>query len=291
MDITSIKNKIRKLYEVNPDGEYRANEALTEEEVVNFEKKHAIKLPQAYKALITELYNGGFGPSDGIFPLYMWNSTMLPVEGHDTINTDLSKPFLLTKETEIDYDNPAHDEITNGTIRIAHIGCGNFLFLVVNGEEYGNIWIDDRASNDEIVPLQQYGKERITFEEWYMDWLNELIRQHEEVIELYHFKIDEENEIVINANFNRESSLLIDTITTDLYGEKYRKQYRKRDISTFSMITVEKNQLPKLFLYYGTEDRIELLQKIKNEYNDENLMLNFQSFLKRENIEFDFYIS
>lgn len=66
-----------------------------------------------------------------------------------------------------------YNSVINGTIRLCHNGCGNFLFLVVNGQEYGNIWLDDRASTSEILPLLNQNGNRITFEEWFFKWLDD----------------------------------------------------------------------------------------------------------------------
>lgn len=179
MDLNEIKNKLRKLIELNPLGEYRfINEALTEQAVLDFESKHDIKLPNDYRLFITNLFDGGVGPEQ-IMPLEFWDSVHNAVY-LGSLGNKLSEPFLLNNEWKDDYNSQEDDDenfeynsVVNGTIRLCHIGCGNFLFLVVNGNEYGNIWIDDRASNGEIVPLKNgLVDDRITFEKWYNNWLD-----------------------------------------------------------------------------------------------------------------------
>jgi hypothetical protein len=50
--------------------------------------------------------------------------------------------------------------------------------LVVNGEEYGNIWTDDRASDAGIRPSYELSnKEKITFLNWYELWLDNSLKE------------------------------------------------------------------------------------------------------------------
>lgn len=186
MDIQQVKEKFRKLIALNPNGEYGyINGPIPETEILEFEAKHHIRLPEDYRAFITQMFDGGVGRYQ-IMPLQFWDSTHNAVY-LDSLGNKLSEPFLLTNNWEYDFNDEREDDesyeyhsIINGTIRLCHIGCGNFLFLVVNGEEYGNIWIDDRASNSKIVPLLDRDTNgRVTFEKWYNDWLDEEIEVHE----------------------------------------------------------------------------------------------------------------
>lgn len=182
MNIEQVKNKLGRLIELNPEGEYvYIKDALTESEVLEFEEKHNIKLPLDYRTFITNMFNGGIGPEQ-IMPLDFWDSVHNTVY-LDSIGNKLNEPFLLTSEWKREYNNEnknyEYETIINGTIRICHIGCGNFIFLVVNGIEYGNLWVDDRASNDEIVPLKGKNKNRINFDIWYNEWLDKEIEYYE----------------------------------------------------------------------------------------------------------------
>jgi len=50
--------------------------------------------------------------------------------------------------------------------------------LVVNGTEYGNIWVDDRCNDAGIYPDQHFGnKGRITFLAWYEAWLDKSLNE------------------------------------------------------------------------------------------------------------------
>lgn len=183
MNIDLLKEKLRKLIELNPDGDFGyINNALSEKDVETFEEKHKIKFPNDFRTFITQMFDGGFGPHQ-IMPLEYWDSIHNTVY-LDSLGNDLSKPFPLVKawdeekDKELMPDRENYNSIVNGTIRICHIGCGNFIFLVVNGREYGNMWIDDRASNGEIIPLTSKGENRVTFEEWYFDWVDSQIEYY-----------------------------------------------------------------------------------------------------------------
>lgn len=177
MDIKQIKSKFRKIIQLNPEGDYGyINDPLTESEVLEFEKKHNIKLPEDYRTFITNIFNGGFGPEQ-IMPLDFWDSYHNVI--YSSMGNNLNEPFPLTSEWKVDFENieksDDYDEydtyvtLINGTIRICHIGCGAFIFLVVNGTEYGNLWIDNRT-NGQICPL--YPNKRINFGKWYFGWLD-----------------------------------------------------------------------------------------------------------------------
>jgi len=47
-------------------------------------------------------------------------------------------------------------------------GCGADDFLVVKGDEYGNVWLDNYSSNEEVYPGydKKQGKERLGFTDW-----------------------------------------------------------------------------------------------------------------------------
>jgi hypothetical protein len=44
---------------------------------------------------------------------------------------------------------------------------------VITGPERGNVWDDYRTDHAGLEPLQIGGRERVTFIEWYLAWLDE----------------------------------------------------------------------------------------------------------------------
>jgi SMI1 / KNR4 family (SUKH-1) len=180
MDIAKLTEKLEELIDLNPDGDYSyINDEIPEEKIAEFEAKHGIRLPEDYRTFLNQMFDGGIGPKQ-IMPLEWWDSrhNTVYIEG---LGNKLSEPFLLTDSWKKNYDKKEDNNYTsvlNGTIRICHIGCGNFIFLVVNGAEYGNLWIDDRASTGEIIPLTDKEGERVTFSKWYFSWLDEEIEYY-----------------------------------------------------------------------------------------------------------------
>tara|TARA_Y100001934_G_scaffold243249_1_gene299685 strand:+ start:1119 stop:1328 length:210 start_codon:yes stop_codon:yes gene_type:complete len=63
----------------------------------------------------------------------------------------------------------------DGAIPICHLGCAQRQWLIVSGPERGNIWCDDRADNEGLSPLKKPQKKRITFFEWYREWLDDAL--------------------------------------------------------------------------------------------------------------------
>ena len=63
-------------------------------------------------------------------------------------------------------------------LRISHEGCGYFANIIITGKERGNIWIDARASDGGIYPVNYHkGKEKTNFIEWYNNWLDKSLEK------------------------------------------------------------------------------------------------------------------
>lgn len=84
----------------------------------------------------------------------------------ETLNEDdefLAQPFLLKKawnDLDLMIENEHEEEYAyfdnkfiQGTITIAHYGCGMFARLVITKEQRGNIWINDRGNDGGIYPF------------------------------------------------------------------------------------------------------------------------------------------
>ena len=203
--IERIKSKIEQLKGLDKDcalfgahkHEYQLNPTLSVEEVRNFELTHNVTLPKEYVDFLTNIGNGGVGPFYGLEPL---ENALFDDLDYKRPNSLLnpSKPFPHTEhwniielqpsedecEDEEEYDRQQADfekmyydrEQMNGVIAICNYGCGISLNLVVNGQEYGNIWTDDRGNDNGIYPSLELGnKDRITFLNWYELWLDNSI--------------------------------------------------------------------------------------------------------------------
>lgn len=198
--VQDVESKIKLLKEKDPElkifgaweHKYQFGDKLTEAEVKNFEEKFGLTLPEDYKTFITRIGNGGAGPNYGIIPLDIINGPKdFKLESKPAI--DLSKAFPFTESwnadwiSTFDWDNERPDDelvetyfdpsLICGTIPLCHYGHGNMYFLVTKGKELGNMWFDGRADFSGITPEadEAADKERITFSEWYLNWLTSLL--------------------------------------------------------------------------------------------------------------------
>ncbi|MDA8017136.1 MAG: SMI1/KNR4 family protein [Thermoanaerobaculia bacterium] len=161
---------------------YRLNPVASEEAVAAFESTHGVGLPSGYRAFVTRLGNGGAGPWYGLEPLE--NGTYDDLDSKSG-PIDLGAPFPHQKAWNMDLQiegderyESIEDEYFDpkwvcGLIRIANYGCGISLNLVVNGDEYGNVWVDDRCNDGGIYPDPFFHREeRTDFLTWYELWLD-----------------------------------------------------------------------------------------------------------------------
>lgn len=66
----------------------------------------------------------------------------------------------------------------DGAIPICHHGCAYRSWLVVdNGPERGYVWEDDTPDEGGVFPFQTEKRDRYTFSEWYLNWLNNSIQE------------------------------------------------------------------------------------------------------------------
>lgn len=185
---------------------YELNNSVSENDISEFERLNNCILPSEYKEFLIKIGNGGVGPSYGLFPLgYMDSGFDLSKWSDDFVSPE--KPFKFTgafndtsmlsngapEETDFDsieeyeaaYDkwsDENYDRLQmeywelhalDGAIPICHHGCAYRSWLVVAaGEEHGNVWNDDTPDEGGVYPEQTEEKNRVTFGEWYLAWLN-----------------------------------------------------------------------------------------------------------------------
>ena len=204
--LSELKSKIQKLKKIDggsffrepqykifgsSEHRYKFNRCLSQNEIEKFERTNKIRLPFEYKEFISKIGDGGCGPAYGLYPLSLWNFE-LDINEPDFLSTE----FLYTEswkkiknfEEEGDYfdtaefqeweqENFSNKHIT-GSLRICHYGCAIYYLLIVSGKEAGNIWVDDRANDNGIYPAtSKSSAERLTFFQWYDEWLTESIDQ------------------------------------------------------------------------------------------------------------------
>ena len=153
---------------------YKLNEPLSESEVVAFERKHNIRLPEEYRQFLLKLGNGGAGPNHGILPLEQWNDALLM----EIDNPRVASPKFGILESEcplkhdIKYGENWLEELGEveygayqGTISVSHQGCSYFSLLVITGKSRG------RIVNIDMDYQPPYFDPHPDFLSWYEDWL------------------------------------------------------------------------------------------------------------------------
>jgi SMI1 / KNR4 family (SUKH-1) len=173
--------------------QYKLNEIISTEEITKFEQQYGITLPKDYVGFVTTLGNGGAGPYYGLEPFGNSLFADLDNKSMDTL-LNPSKPFLHTVPWNLEFSTLFDHEINaeeyeneyvkfeeqyfdkeqmNGAIAICNCGCASSINLIVHGQEYGNIWTDDRAGGMGILPSFELGnKDKISFLDWYELWLD-----------------------------------------------------------------------------------------------------------------------
>lgn len=163
--------------------QYKLNKTKSENELLEFEERYGIKLPYGYREFLKRVGNGGAGPYYGLEPL---ENSMSDDLDRPTDNEwiDPSKPFKFVEawneneETDFNEEEYFSKELMNGALKISNFGCGISLILVVNGAEYGNIWVDDRGNDQGIYPDPYFKNNgRINFLDWYEYWLNTSLKE------------------------------------------------------------------------------------------------------------------
>jgi hypothetical protein len=170
--------------------QYELRPVASEQELAAFESQFRIVLPVGYRSFLLQLGNGGAGPYYGLEPFK--NALFRDLDYRD--NTDLidpSMPFAFESHWNLEFRGDVESQEysdfeqeyfdnkwANGLIRICNFGCGVSLNLVVNGPEYGNIWVDDRCNDGGLYPDPYFGqKDRTEFLNWYELWLDRSLEE------------------------------------------------------------------------------------------------------------------
>ncbi|MEU8822328.1 SMI1/KNR4 family protein [Streptomyces sp. NPDC048636] len=173
---------------------------LAEAELVAAERVWGATLPEEYRGFLLEVGASGAGPDYGLFPLRLPGpERVAPGSGH------LRRAFrpatvmeLLDAHEEAEprrdaypdddaylaafrvwdrRDDELRDQLTDGALYIGEQGCAYYTLLAVTGPERGTVWDDVRAVGEGVLPVRRLDKERVTFAEWYLDWLTAAERQ------------------------------------------------------------------------------------------------------------------
>ncbi|WP_405658548.1 SMI1/KNR4 family protein [Streptomyces sp. NBC_01166] len=184
--------------------EWALEDPLADDGLAELEAQVGVQLPDDYRSFLTRVGAGGAGPAYGLFPVrrvqgrWRWEG-----DGADLADLSmLAQPFpdrgpdprdldalLAVRPEEEDFDEiedfddaiEAWDERwetlmfaperTAGAIVISHLGCAQREWLIISGTHRGSIWSDCRADDADLVPLLDQAGSPITFNRWYIDWL------------------------------------------------------------------------------------------------------------------------
>ncbi|WP_435007559.1 SMI1/KNR4 family protein [Tundrisphaera lichenicola] len=147
------------------------NPTLSQVEVEDFESRHGIRLPDAYRTYLLELGNGGDGPTEyGVPRLGEVADDMNREEAE--LWTSLPKvreDFPFTKrwiwEADEETEEGASDDIPLGSLYIGNDGCGMYWHLIINGPARGQVWLFDENGIAPTIPPRD-------FLQWYEDGLD-----------------------------------------------------------------------------------------------------------------------
>jgi len=192
--IKQIENKIQELRNVDKqfkvfgseNHKYQFKNKISYIEVSEFEKQHKIELPEFYREFILHFGSQGCGPGYG---LLNFNKAVLgtPSSPNESDKIKLSNNFKFKSKWNIEYKDGDYGNWEkeyfgvnwiDGSMRISHQGCGYYTILIVSGSEKGYVWLDARASDEGIFPIDNYkGEAKTTFGEWYINWLDASINK------------------------------------------------------------------------------------------------------------------
>jgi hypothetical protein len=207
MDYAAIKRDLLRLCQsrktINVFGsdkhDFRLNPPLGEDQIRSIEHQEGIVLPSDYRGFLINVGNGGAGPYFGICRLgeidYAHNYEQWFRVRSDLVGS-LSSPFPFAEPWNDLSGRPDPDQMSqeeyeqqldaferrywmsiDGAMPICHIGHALRIWLVVTGEEKGNLWRDARADEDGFYPLEHGKAKRVTFGAWYRAWLDEAMRK------------------------------------------------------------------------------------------------------------------
>lgn len=164
---------------------FRLNSRLSSTEINAWETVHNAPLPEAYRAFLEHLGNGGAGPKYGVLPLAEWDMGIY-LDDETRREQSVAQPCLLVdrpynQESEdsswlaevagADWEEKIEHDMwwpTVGTITICDHGCGMYEYLILNGPHRGQVffinWLDP--------PIFSKGN----FLDWYESWLDNVLQ-------------------------------------------------------------------------------------------------------------------
>lgn len=165
---------------------YQLGPVLTDLELAEHQSRLGSKLPDEYRQFVMTIGNGGAGPFYGLFPLnggdpeditdpkqirkpFRWTEALNPNEWE---NPSAQEDILFDEDVDEGEDSPVYLNIP-GVLYICHYGCASRFFLIVNGQDIGEVWMDRQADAEGLAPECDTDGQRLHFLDWYEKWLDE----------------------------------------------------------------------------------------------------------------------
>ncbi len=150
---------------------YKLNKTLTENGVLEIEKKYQFKLPEEYRQYLKIVSNGGVGPfygmnsfEDALMSLNSGSRDDGTFINYLDKNSDhFSKPFPVTDEQVNNYllqkvNNPSAkaqpikiNKNAGGYLFLTEYGCGGYYIMPVNGNGAGEVWYLQKMNANKLT--------------------------------------------------------------------------------------------------------------------------------------------
>jgi hypothetical protein len=144
---------------------------MSNTELVAFEKRFGISLPEEYREFLLRIGNGAPGPpAYGLIKLAEPSKGTADYRSHTLEGlASMRKLFPFTKpwvwESGDASDEGTDEQIGNGQLYLGTDGCGMDWFLIVTGPERGNVWMICGEGIQPTLPKR-------CFLRWFEDWLD-----------------------------------------------------------------------------------------------------------------------
>lgn len=271
---------------------YIINKPTSIKEVMAFEKKYSIDLPDCYKSFVLQIGNGGkayansgAGPFYGIYPLGKGVDELVYEDTEKYIKNEcVLYPKMKNDEWEkaieiIEDDNVSDSDyekelgrIFGGVLPIGSQGCTYLHGIVLNGEYKGKVVNID----------QDLQKPHFTFEDnfldWYERWLDEVISEdllidspswfgysmggsEEKLLEI--FKHKSSNPTKADALTGLLKKRTLDFLTLDAIDQAYLNSSKKNSQLLLQILVKHKHKNWKEYLIkLGEDDLLTVFQYI-----------------------------
>lgn len=150
---------------------FRLGPPLSAATVADFELRHEVELPSAYRTFLTEVGDGGAGPGHYL-PRLADSCGARCRPGHLALVSPYRPGPRYLDDWQQRHEQPHGPDrvFLPGTIRVAGHGCSWFTQLIVTGPARGRLF-----NLDEEGPAGPYVLEDADFLAWYERWLDEVV--------------------------------------------------------------------------------------------------------------------